>query len=77
MLKNRLEESKKNLKASYEYDEMTTVMGGTYDEEIENNLRKNMQNDIKQLEFILFFHKNNNNILLKFIFWIGKKLKKL
>lgn len=51
MLKQRLSNSKANIKNSFYDDDLVTVLGG--DNSKENQHRFNMQKDIEQLEFLL------------------------
>ena len=51
MLTQRLAESKRGLRISYDYEDMVNVMGG--DNSQEPQYRINMQKDINELEFLL------------------------
>lgn len=51
MLKQRLANSKANIKESFQYEELTNVMGG--DARAEKQHLANMETDIRQLEFLI------------------------
>ena len=53
MLTKRLAESKRGLKMQPHYKDLTDVMGGMYDEQLEQQYTQNMQTDIKQIEYLL------------------------
>ena len=53
MLKKRLYESKRLLANQSSFIDLSNVMGGIFDENIEKQYETNLKNDIYQLEFLL------------------------
>lgn len=67
MLKKRLAESKRSIKFSCDYEDISMIYGNDVQKECER-LRKNMDTDIDQLNYLVWCLKNRDAVKEKFSF---------